>query len=338
MTERRVRTVLGDVPADRLGPTDYHEHLFQVSPMLKGEELDDEDASRREAGLLRRSGASAMVEATPVGLGADPAGVARISAATGLLIVHATGMHREAHYGSDHPAVQMTEKQLRDRFTRDLVVGMRSPAGEPAWAPDGFPIRAGVLKAGVGLWAVSGFERRVMTTVAGVADDLDVPVMVHLEHGSAAHEVLDLLEAEGCPCDRVALAHMDRNPDPGLMLDLAARGAYLGFDGAARHQYWPDSVLIECMTQVVAGGGGERLLLGGDVARRSRYSAYGGMPGLQYLFDRYVPRVRTAVGAEALNTILVSNPARWLAWVTNEPDIREGNASAQLVHRLRGSG
>ena len=31
-----VRTVLGDVAADRLGRTNYHEHLFQVSPLLIG--------------------------------------------------------------------------------------------------------------------------------------------------------------------------------------------------------------------------------------------------------------------------------------------------------------
>jgi len=138
--------------------------------------------------------------------------------------------------------------------------------------------------------------------------------MVHLEHGSAAHEVLDLLAAEGCPEDRVALAHVDRNPDPGLHRELAARGAYLGYDGAARHQRWPDSVLIDCLAAVVESGGGDRVLLGGDVARRSRYVAYGGMPGLAYLFDRFVPRLRQAVGDDALGSVLVANPARWLSW------------------------
>ncbi|MBA2695688.1 MAG: aryldialkylphosphatase, partial [Actinobacteria bacterium] len=93
-----IRTVLGDIPADVLGPTDYHEHLFQCSPLLPGEDLDDESASQAEAGDLRSSGATAMVEATPRGLGRDPAASARISAATGLHIVHVTGVHRQAHY------------------------------------------------------------------------------------------------------------------------------------------------------------------------------------------------------------------------------------------------
>jgi phosphotriesterase-related protein len=38
------------------------------------------------------------------------------------------------------------------------------------------------------------------------------------------------------------------------------------------------------------------------------------MPGLRYLFARFLPRVRAAVGEEAVRRMLVGNPARWLAW------------------------
>jgi phosphotriesterase-related protein len=298
-----VRTVLGDLRPDELGATDYHEHLFQATPLLPGDELDDETASEQEAGLLRSAGAAAMVEATPTGLGRRPEAVARVSARTGLHVVHVTGSHREAHYPAGTPLLAEGVAELVDRFRRDLLDGM-----------DGTAVRAGALKAGAGLWSLSGYERRVLTAVGQLAAETGAPVMVHLEHGSAAHEVLDALAAEGCPADRVALAHADRNPDAALHLELAGRGAYLGYDGAARHQRWPDSVLVECLGDVVEGGGGERLLLGGDVARRSRYVAYGGMPGLGYLFERFVPRVRQAVGDAAVDGILVANAARWLSW------------------------
>jgi phosphotriesterase-related protein len=299
----RIRTVLGDIDPGELGATDYHEHLFQVSPLLSGDELDDEPASGREAEQLRRAGAAAMVEATPTGLGRRPEAVARVSARTGLRIVHVTGAHREAHYAAEDPLLGESVEDLVRRFSGDLFSGM-----------DGTDVRAGALKAGAGFWSLTAFERRALTAVAQVAAESGAPVMVHLEHGSAAHEVLDLLAAEGCPESRVALAHVDRNPDPGLHLELAARGAYLGYDGAARHQRWPDSVLVDCLSAVVEGGGGARVLLGGDVARRTRYVAYGGMPGLAYLFDRFVPRVRHAVDDDAVDAILVANPARWLSW------------------------
>lgn len=298
-----VRTVLGDIAAEELGATDYHEHLFQTTPLLTGEELDDEPASAAEARALRDSGAAAMVEATPIGLGRRPAAVAAISRETGLHVVHTTGAHREVHYASDDRLLSNSEVELAARFRTELTEGI-----------DGTDVRAGVVKAGVGLWSMTGFERRVLGAAGTLAGALGVPVMVHLEHGSAAHEVLDLLAEHGCSPGRVALAHVDRNPDAGLHAEIAARGAYLGYDGAARHQYWPDSVLIDTLAAVVAAGHGDRILLGGDVARASRYVAYGGMPGLAYLFTRFVPRVREAIGETAAEQILIANPARWLAW------------------------
>ncbi|MGH3414430.1 MAG: phosphotriesterase family protein [Marmoricola sp.] len=314
MTSVVVRTVSGDLHPELLGATDYHEHLFQVTPLLPRDELDDETASRTEAASLRAAGARAMVEATPIGLGRRPSAVARIASTTGLHVIHVTGAHRDAHYAPDHPLLDASTAALTEQFRSELVAGMAEEDGSPAHTPSGEPVRAGVLKGGVDYWRITRFEARVLEAVGGVAAETGAPVMVHLEHGSAAHEVLDALAGHGCPAERVCLAHMDRNPDPRLMLELTSRGALIGFDGPARHHRWPDSVLADCLADVVAGGGGGHVLLGGDVARRTRYHAYGGMPGLAYLFDRFVPRLRGSIGDEALHRILVDNPARWLAW------------------------
>jgi phosphotriesterase-related protein len=136
--------------------------------------------------------------------------------------------------------------------------------------------------------------------------------MVHLEHGSAAWEVLDALAAGGLAADRVVLAHADRNLDPGLHAELTLAGAYLGFDGMARHREAPDAAILDCLERVAATGDRHRLLLGGDVARRSRYRAYGGIPGLDYLPTRFLPRVRERMGADVLDLLLITNPARLL--------------------------
>ncbi|WP_212612351.1 phosphotriesterase family protein [Pseudonocardia hierapolitana] len=312
-----IRTVLGDVPAAHLGRCDYHEHLFQVSPLLPGDELDDETASGAEAAALRAAGIDAMVEATPTGLGRDPAGVARISAATGLHVVHTTGGHRSEHYGSGHWLTECPEAELATRFGTDVREGLPAvdarDRGAPATGPGGAPVRAGLVKAGVGYWRIDAFERRVLAAAAATAVSTGVAVMVHLEHGSAAHEVLAALATDGLPADRVVLAHADRNLDPGLHAELTAAGVYLGYDGMARHREASDSAVLDCLERVAAGGGGDRLLLGGDVARRTRYRAYGGLPGLDYLPSRFLPRVRDRLGEELLNRLLVTNPARVLA-------------------------
>lgn len=331
MTGRIVRTILGDVAPEELGVVDYHDHLFQATPLLPGDELDDEGLSHDEAAALVAAGVGCLVEATPISLGRMPSAVARISRSLGIHVVHTTGVHRETHYPDRPDLTALSAAQLTGIFRSELVEGFVTEAigesdrvarGEPdteirdagGTAFSANPGRAGLVKVGIGYWAATAFERRAIDAAGAVSADLGTPVMVHLEHGSAAHEVLTMLAEAGCPEDRVALAHIDRNPDPGLHLELAARGAYLGYDGSARHQAWPDSTLIDCLAKVVAGGGGERTLLGGDVARSSRYESYGGMPGLAYTYRRYLPRVRDALGEQATDQLLMANPARWLTW------------------------
>ncbi|HWM56526.1 MAG TPA: hypothetical protein VNO83_01730 [Pseudonocardia sp.] len=313
----RVRTVLGDVDAAGLGRCNYHEHLFQVSPLLAGDELDDERCSRVEAAALRAAGTDAMVEATPTGLGRDPAAVARISAATGLAVVHVSGAHRQEHYAGGHWLLDADEDGLIRRFTADVDDGLpeqdRPERGPAATGPTGEPVRAGMLKAGVGYWRISPFERRVLAAIAAASGTTGVPLMVHLEYGSAAWEVLDALAAAGIGADRVVLAHADRNLDPVLHAELTRAGAYLGYDGMARHREAPDSAIVECLQRVLATGDPGRIVLGGDVARRSRYRSYGGIPGLDYLPVRFLPRLQATIGAELVAELVVANPARLLA-------------------------
>jgi predicted metal-dependent phosphotriesterase family hydrolase len=314
-----VRTVLGDVDPADLGVLDYHEHLFQVSPLLPGEELDDEDRSGREARSLKDAGVGAMVEATPAGLGAHPEAVARISAAHGLHVVHTTGAHHGGHYADGHPLLERTAEQLAGRFTADVSTGLRRADSAPAITPNGDPVRAGLVKAGIRYWAIGDFESRVLDAVAATSVATGCAVMVHLDFGSAAHEVLDRLGAAGVAADRVVLAHMDRNLDPGLHASLAERGAYLGYDGMARHREAPDSAILQCLVEAVSertpGGRAAalRIVLGGDVARRSRYMAYGGMPGLAYLPLRFLPRLRAAVDARVYAALTTHNGQRLLS-------------------------
>src|SRR5690625_2500851 len=114
------RTIAGDLPGARLGRVNYHEHLFQVSPLLPGDEITDEAKSQEEAARLLASGFEAMVDATPYGLGRKPAAVARISSRTGLHVIAATGAHREAHYADDHWLRGLSAAELTDLFTADV--------------------------------------------------------------------------------------------------------------------------------------------------------------------------------------------------------------------------
>lgn len=313
-----IRTVLGDIEPESLGETNYHEHLFQVSRLLPGDELRDEEKSSEEARLLKASGFNAVVDATPLGLGQNPEAIARISSGAGITVIATTGRHREEHYGADHWVRKFDTTALADAFVRDLTRAMPVEEGsnllESAISADGSPVKAGLLKAGIDYWKISRFEHETLDALAVAHHHTGAPVMIHTEFGTAAHEVLDILETLNVPISSVALAHMDRNIDPDLHTSLIERGAYLGYDGMARAKSHSDHALLELTRLVLERVGADRVLLGGDVARATRYAAYGGMPGLQYLGDRYLPRLRQEIGDTAVSQILVTNPASWLTW------------------------
>ena len=315
--EKKIRTVLGDMDPRELGKTDVHEHLLMRSPLLRGEELDDLEKSTREAVELREAGIDALVELTTIGLGRDPQGVADIAARSGLHVVLATGVHREAHYPPEHWVHRTAPGELAELFIRDITQGCEAtdysgPQEQPT------RIRAGVIKVGAGYWSISPLERRVFEAASEAHRVTDASVACHLELGSAAWEVLEALEAAGIAPERTVLAHVDRNPDPGLHAELAAAGAYLGYDGMARVKYWPDSVLLDCLLRVATLGGADRLLLGGDVARRTAFRSYGGLPGMAYLPRRFVPRLAEMGGEDLVRRILVDNPARFLGFTPPE--------------------
>jgi 5-phospho-D-xylono-1,4-lactonase len=295
--DKKVRTVLGDIDPRKLGKTDVHEHLLMRSPLLRGGELDDREKSTQEAVELRQTGIEALVELTLIGLGRDPRGVAGIAAHSGLHIVLATGIHREAHYPPEHWVRRTGPEDLAELFIRDIKEGCEGtnysgPREQPT------RIRAGVIKVGARYWSISPLERRVFEAAGEAHRHTNAPVACHLELGTAAWEVMEALEAAGVAPNRIMLAHVDRNPDPGLHVELAAAGAYLRYDGMARFKYWLDSVLLDCLLRVASQGGADRLLLGGDVARRAAFRSYGGLPGMAYLPRRFVPRLAEMGGED----------------------------------------
>jgi len=311
-----IRTVRGDIKPSDLGRTNVHEHLLMRSPLLRGDELDDVERSTVEATEMRNAGMDALVELTPIGLGRDPRNVAKIAERSGLHIVLATGIHQQAHYSPEHWIHRIGTDQLAELFICDITEGCDSADyGGPHEHPT--TIRAGVIKVGAGYWRISPLERRVFEAAGKAHRHSGAPIACHLEMGTAAWEVLDILKAGGVPPQCVMLSHVDRNPDPGLHAELAAAGAYIGYDGMARAKYWPDSTILDCLLQVASRGGAERIMLGGDVARRSSFHAYGGMPGLAYLPQRFIPRLRESGGEELVQQILVTNPARFLAFAPN---------------------
>jgi phosphotriesterase-related protein len=304
-------TVTGPMDAAELGVTDAHDHLLMSSSAMRGQELDDVERTIDEVRAARRSGIRSIVELTPIGLGRRPEVLRRVSDTAGLPIIAATGFHRDVHYPSGHWALEAPVDLLAERVTRDLLEGMHPRDWEGNAPLDA--ARAGVIKTGASYHHISAAERRRLVAAAIGSRASGAAIVVHAEIGTCGHEIVALLEGEGVPTHRVVLAHMDRNPDAELHAELAARGVTLVYDTVGRIKYRPDSALLDLIAEMVAVGHGERLLVGLDLGSREYFAAYGGGPGIRYLMDTFVPRLRRRIGEAATDAILVANPARTYA-------------------------
>jgi phosphotriesterase-related protein len=310
--EGHVVTVLGPRPGASLGVVDAHEHLLVDSPGLPGQEFTDPVLSADEVLDGKASGIGTIVEMTPIGLGRRPAGLREIAEATDVPVIAASGYHRDAHYPAGHWVYGAPVEVLADRIVTDLTVGMH-PADwdDPSLPLD--PARAGAIKGGASYHHVSPAERRRLEAIGGASAATGAGILVHCEIGTAAHEIVDVLESAGARADRIALAHMDRNPDPEVHAGIAARGVTLEYDTVGRTKYHPDSVVLDLIEAVAAAGHLDRLMLGLDLGTRELHRAYGGGPGLRYLMTAFAPRLRRRLGDADAARILVINPARFYA-------------------------
>jgi phosphotriesterase-related protein len=308
----KVRTVTGLLPASELGVTDAHDHLFLSSPALAGQEIEDAEKVTAEVLDAKRSGIASIVEVTPIGLGRKPALMRQVARTTGVHVVGATGYHRDAHYPAGHWVYDASEDLLRDRMVADIERGMHPND----WLDQSTALdeaRAGVIKMGASYQRVSRPERIRLEAAVQAALRTGVAILCHTEVGTAADEIIDICTAAGLPANRLVLAHLDRNPDPELHIDLCARGIYVEYDTCGRIKYRPDSDLLRLISEVVGAGYSDRVMLGLDLGRRDYFRAYDGGPGMRYLMDTFAPRLERRLGAETVRRILVDNPGRAFA-------------------------
>ncbi|WP_030559144.1 phosphotriesterase family protein [Streptomyces aureocirculatus] len=312
-----VRTVLGDIAPGGLGVCDAHDHLFLTSPQLPGQELDSVTSAGAELAAFRAAGGQSVIQWTPHGMGRRAAELPGLARAAGVHVVAATGLHQSVHY------------------TPELLAGLRAPddegAADGANGADatgrlaalfvreltrgigGSGVRAGLIKVAGGFHGLDAHARWTMTAAASAHRATGAPIAVHLELGTAALDVLDLLCGEaGVPPGKVILGHLNRDPDPVVHAEAAAAGCWLAFDGPSRAQHATDWRMPDAVRALAEAGHGDRLLLGGDTTTAAARSVNGG-PGMPHLLRRVRPRLARAVGTDLVDRILTVNPGRAFA-------------------------
>ncbi|MDJ0344158.1 phosphotriesterase [Streptomyces sp. H10-C2] len=304
-----IRTVLGDIPPERLGVTDAHDHLFFRIPALAGQELDSPGAAEAELLAFRELGGRTVTQWTPFGLGRHAGDLPAVSRASSVHVVAATGLHQAVHYQPKE--LDRLRGRTAEFFVSELTEGLR-PGDDPD-APPG-TARAGMIKVAGGFHGLDAHARHVMTAAAHAHHATDAPIGVHLELGTGALDVLDLLcgKLDVSP-ERVLLGHLNRSPDLRIHRAAAEAGAFLVYDGPSRANHATDWRLFDALATLTEAGHAAQLLLGGDTTTAAARSATGGGPGMPFLLSGLRPRLARELGEAVTEQIYVANPARALA-------------------------
>ena len=299
----KARTVLGDVNASDLGFTYPHEHLWCSPPNSQPDrdlELTTYESSLYELQLFRSVGGGTVVDGSPLDYGRNGAVLKRLAQDSGLHILGLTGFNKHVYYPEWVDIVPVDF--LVERMVKDITEGM-----------DGSDARAGLIKGGSWYNVIHPLERKTTVAAARASLETGAPIWLHTEAGTMGLEMLDILEAEGVPLETVCVGHSDRNADPYYHLRLLERGAYVEFDGPGKVKYYPDSVRVDLIRNVVDHGFAEKLLISGDMGRRSYLEGYGGGPGFRFIKTVFAPRlVDEGIPQDVVDTFFHANPATWL--------------------------
>jgi phosphotriesterase-related protein len=253
----QVMTVLGPIPVEELGVTLTHEHILSdvgcngpepheasrkhlfhhpLTIDILGEvralpqsnrdnqRLTDIGLLTSEVAQFAHAGGRSIVEVTPEGIGRDVAGLQQISHRTGVNIIASAGYYIEL---SHPPRLRsMSIDDIADEIVRDVTEGV-----------PGTGVRAGSLgEIGIDM-DFTAQEEKGLRAACRASARTQVPLTIHTPGGSVrSHEyrrrILDIAEEEGADIRHTIVEHVYIRPsDFDSQLEIAARGAFLGYDG-----------------------------------------------------------------------------------------------------------
>lgn len=349
-----VMTVTGPIAPEDLGPTITHEHLLidmtcyfpppgdpsltpaaeapvrledlhrirvDINGVRDNVLLTDADLAIEELRAHAEEGGGAVVDVTPEDIGRDPLVLRRAAEETGLHVIAGCGhyVHLSHRPGLDEEPVE----QIHARMVRELRDGI----GETG-------VRPGIIGEIGASAELHPTEAKVLRAAGRAQADTGVAVTVHLSPNSDnAHEVLDLLEAEGADLTRVVADHLDINltryrGDLERALDyqrsIAARGCFLEYDTCGNQSYSPSAIgdppfwfasdqeRAVAIARLVADGHADRILLSQDVCHKTDLRRYGGT-GYGHVLRTFRTHLAEAgVDAATVEGFLVDNPRRML--------------------------
>ena len=348
-TTGKVQTVLGAIEPEELGITLTHEHLLMsgecyfVEPEeaskrayvdapltvdmlgiirqvrehnLDNRRLWDVQAAIEEVSLYKQFGGRSLVDATPIGVGRDPVGLARISRATGLHIIMGAGYYVPLSHPPD------MDSRSEDDIAAEMVRDITSGVGETR-------IRSGIIGEIGCVWPMVENVRKVLYAAVQAQKQTGAPILVHPgANPKSPLEVVDILTKAGADPKRVIMGHVDdRVTDLAALKSLVETGCHIEYDGFGTEDtainlsitsrtYNPasDDQRLDRIEFLVGEGYLDRIVIAHDVSNKYQYRRFGGK-GYAHILNNIVPRMkRRGLGESQVRAILVDNPRNVLTF------------------------
>jgi phosphotriesterase-related protein len=332
----QVRTVLGDVSPEGIGPVMMHEHLlFDIVPPGTVGDRDarippgdrwqvdyrsndnpanahqtDPSIAISELAAYAADGGSLIVDQSVAGLARDATGLAKAARESGVHVVAAAGTYTVPFL--DAATLTMDETALTHRFTSEVTSGL-----------DGTDIRAGLIGEIGCSWPLHEFECRSLVAAALAQTATGAAISVHPGRDpQACAEILDILQNAGADLTRVILCHMDRTyPDGTGIQPLLDRGATVEWDffGIEQSHYWmgdtelPNDLDRLRLIQYFAGRGhAEQITMSHDICTKTRLRHWGGHGYGHILRNVRVLMDRLGFSSALISALIRENPLNLL--------------------------
>jgi len=283
-------TTLGPLTRDRLGAILPHEHVYvdlrtPQTPGYAGGAADDVvRLMAPEIERIKALGITALVECTTGGVGRRADFDLAVSQATNFPIVVPTGNYREP-WIPDWVATA-NEAQLEAWMLRELTERF-----------DEADYRAGWIKLSAGDDGITPLEAKILRAATRAAIATGAVIGSHTIKGRVVLDQLDIIAAEGGDVSRFISIHSQAEPDFGLNLAVAERGAWIEYDNIG---WVADEELLPRVLGALEAGRGAQMLLSHDMGWFDPAQPGGGTPKpYTHLSEVFLPRLRAAGVDEA---------------------------------------
>jgi phosphotriesterase-related protein len=262
--------------------------------------LDDPARSLAELEDAYNVGLRAIVDVTTADVGRDVVAATWVAQRSPVHLILVTGQHNDAYAAPD--VGNESIDGIAARYVRELVEGI-----------DGTAVKAGAIVVGTSLDRITAVEDRVLRAAARAHLATGAPISTDAERGTMALQQIAVVREEGVDPRRVIVGHLDAVLDEAQLRRVLETGAFVSFDRIGQASGASDRDRAAMVNRLVAAGYAARLLLSGDLGRRSYLKAYGGGPGWSYLVEQF-PLVLMDAGLDAptVRRLFVDNPARAL--------------------------